>query len=89
MKLQQRSSVTSNPWKRCRGDRPSALIHGTAAIRVILRDVRGNLHMTQFGDEVVGVVTLVRSECDAVCARQTFSHQQRCIAFCRTRTLEW
>ena len=35
---------------------------------------------------LVGTLTLiaVRSECDAVRAGQTFSHQQRCIAFRRT-----
>ncbi len=50
----------------------------------ILRDVRRNLHVAAFGDEVCGVITLVRSKRDAMGAGQTFGHQQRGIAFRRT-----
>ena len=49
-----------------------ALIDGAATVRVVLRDMRRDLHVAQFSDEVVGVITLVRSERDAVRATAEF-----------------
>ena len=61
-----------------------ALIHGAATVRVVLCDVRCDFHVAQFGDELVGVIPLIRSQRDAVCAGQSFGHQQRGITFRRT-----
>jgi hypothetical protein len=38
-----------------------ALIHGAATVGAVLRDVRRHIHVAQFGDELVGVITLVRT----------------------------
>jgi len=43
-----------------------AFIHRAATIRIVLSNVRRNLHVPQLGDEIAYVVTLVSPECNAV-----------------------
>ena len=58
-----------------------ALVDGAAALGIILRHVRGDVHVPQLADEIMNVIALVGSQRDAAVAGNVLGHQQRGIAF--------
>jgi hypothetical protein len=69
------------PLAQCvaRMPRRSGIDRSAPPVRV-LRDVRRNMHATEFLHEITGIIAAISADGHALITRKAFEHQQRCVA---------